>query len=89
MTCTDWDTCKVTSADISPDGKMIVLLGYGKYWLITDFDLNDFSKATVEEVDIGIRSQLESVSFMNENTLILSDEKSRNTGGNLYTLKLN
>ncbi|QCW98632.1 hypothetical protein FGM00_00285 [Aggregatimonas sangjinii] len=86
--CLDWNTCRITSADISPNGKTIVLLGYGKLWRLTDFTLNDFSGVTIEEFDLGIRTQLESVCFSDNDTLFLSDEKRGNEGGNLYSLVL-
>ncbi|WP_273568204.1 hypothetical protein [Maribacter halichondriae] len=86
-TCTDWDTCQITSADISPNGKTIVLMGYGKLWVVSDFTFEDFSKATIEEIDFGVRTQLESVCFKNDSTLLLSDEETGNEGRNLYSFK--
>lgn len=87
-TCKDRDTCQVTSADISPDGKTVVLLGYGKLWTLTDFPEDDFLKGKLTEIDLGVRTQLESVCFKNANTLLLSDEVRDNTGGNLYSYSL-
>lgn len=88
LTCTDWDTCQVTSADISSNGRYVVLLGSGKLWILTDFDFDDFSKATIEEVDLGVRTQLESVCFIDDKTLLLSDEENGSGGGNLYSYQL-
>lgn len=87
--CNNQDICSVTSASISSDGKTIVLLGYGLLWLISDFKLDDFSKGSLKQIDLGIRTQLESVCFLDEATLLLSDERSHGQGGNLYTLDLN
>ncbi len=87
-TCEDSDTCQITSADISPDGKTVVLLGCGKLWMLTDFPEDDFSKGKLTEIDLGVRTQLESVCFKNANTLLLSDEVRDNTGGNLYSYSL-
>jgi hypothetical protein len=87
-TCEDWETCQITAADISPDGKTIVLLSYGKLWIIENFTFDDFSKGKIKEIDLGVRTQLESVCFLDKNTLLLSDEKRRNTGGNLYSFKM-
>lgn len=86
--CKDWDTCRITSAAISPDEKTIVLLGNGKLYLLTDFPEDDFSKAKVSEIDLGVRTQLESVCFKDANTLLLSDEVRDNKGGNLYSYSL-
>ena len=87
-TCDDWETCQITAADISPDGKTIVLLSYGKLWIIENFTFDDFSKGKIKEIDLGVRTQLESVCFFNKNKLLLSDEKRGNTGGNLYSFKI-
>jgi len=86
--CSDWNTCKVTSADISPDGKKIVLLGYGKIWLLTNFYSGDISKVIIKEVDLEIRTQLESIFFTDNKTLLLSDEVRDGSGGNLYSYTL-
>ena len=88
-TCKNRNTCQITSADISPDGKTIVLLSYGKLWSITAFKFDDFSNGTVKEIDLGIRTQLESVCFADNHTLLLSDETRGKTGRNLYSYNLN
>ncbi len=87
-TCNKFSTCQITSAAISPDKKKIVLLGYGTLWLITKFDLPDFSKGTVQFIDLGVRTQLEAVCFKNNSTIFLSDERNHHTGGNLYAFTL-
>lgn len=87
-TCTDLATCQITGAAISPDKKKIALLGYGSLWLITEFDLPDFSKGTVQLIDLGVSTQLEAVCFMDNTTILLSDERNQMTGGNLYTFIL-
>lgn len=87
-TCEEWISCQVTAADISPDGKKIILLGYGKLWLFTDFTFDDFSKGTVKHVDLGGISQLESISFVNDSTLLLADEETKGRGRNLYSYLL-
>ncbi len=86
--CEDWKTCQITSIDISPNGKKIVALSYGKLFLFTDFLLDDFATGTVKEIDLETRNQLESVCFLNEQTLLLSDEVSHGNGGNLYRYTL-
>ncbi|WP_297762002.1 hypothetical protein [uncultured Muriicola sp.] len=87
-TCNKFTTCQITSAAISPDKKKIVLLGYGSLWLITKFDLPNFSKGTVQFIDLGVRTQLEALCFKDNSTMLLSDERNHNTGGNLYTFTL-
>lgn len=85
---TDSATCQITSADISPDGKKIVLLGYGKLWVISNFKNDDFISGTIKEIDLELRTQLESVCFKNNNTLLLSDERDHGSGRNLYSFEL-
>ena len=83
--CTDFSTCKITAADISPDGKTIALLGYGKLWLFTNFNLSNFFEGELNTIDLGVRTQLESISFLNNKTLLLSDEQLHKSGRNLYS----
>ncbi|WP_047247236.1 hypothetical protein [Maribacter thermophilus] len=86
--CNTWKTCQITGMDISPKGDRIVALSYGKLFVFSEFSWDDFTKGKIEEIDLGTRTQLESVFFMNENTLLLSDERSHGRGGNLYYYNL-
>ncbi|MBQ4912999.1 hypothetical protein J8L85_01030 [Maribacter sp. MMG018] len=86
--CTTWKTCQITGMDISPKGDKIAALSYGKIFIFSDFSWDDFTKGKIEEIDLGTRTQLESIFFMDENTLLLSDERSHGTGGNLYYFHL-
>ncbi len=86
--CTDFSTCKITAADISQDGKTIALLGYGKLWLFTNFNLSNFFEGDLKTIDLGSTTQLESISFLNNETLLLSDEELHKTGRNLYSYKI-
>lgn len=88
ITCLDYKSCQVTSADISPDGKKIAVLGYGKLWVFTHFSMDDFTKGTMQTIDLKTNTQLESVCFKDNNTLLLSDEERGLTGRNLYSYKL-
>lgn len=83
--CKEERSCQITSADISPDGKTIAVLGYGKLWLITDFSLKNFKRKKVREIDLGVRTQLEAVCFKSNRELLLSDEATGPTGRNLYS----
>ena len=84
----DENTCRITSATISPDEKTIVLIGNGMLWEFTDFTEDNFTKGNIKTVDLGVRTQLESVCFVTNTTLYLADEKSHKTGSNLYVYKL-
>lgn len=86
--CEEQGVCEVTAADISEDGKTIAILGYGKLWIFTDFTSDDFSQGKMKTIDLGATTQLESICFMDKNTLLLSDEERGNTGRNLYSFSI-
>ncbi|WP_430968477.1 hypothetical protein [Spongiimicrobium sp. 2-473A-2-J] len=86
--CAEQKICQVTSAAISPDGKKIAVLGYGKLWVFTGFDLKDFNMGKMKTIDLEATTQLESVCFLNNETLLLSDEQRAGTGRNLYSYSL-
>ncbi|MBT8183926.1 MAG: hypothetical protein KJN76_03730 [Eudoraea sp.] len=86
--CQEAALCSVTSAAISPDGRKIVLLGYGRIWIITDFEGDNFMAGKITTINHGATTQLEAVCFKNDSTLLLSDERSHGTGRNLYSYTL-
>lgn len=86
--CADQDHCSVTSADISPDGRTIALLSYGFVFLITDFSIPDFNKSSLKIIDLDTDTQIESVCFANDKTLLLADEENKHGGRKLYEYKL-
>lgn len=86
--CADWKTCQITGIDISPSGKKIIALSYGKLFIFTEFTWDNFSNGKIEEIDLGVRTQLESICFISEDLILLSDERSHGSGNNLYSLDL-
>jgi hypothetical protein len=86
--CADQDHCSVTSADISPNGNTIALLSYGFVFLLTDFNVPDLTKASIKIIDLKTDTQVESICFTNNNTLLIADEENRFGGRKLYELKL-
>ena len=88
-TCDDRYWCQITAADLSPDGKTILLLGYGNIWLVeTDLQNGKLLSGKIESIDHGASTQLESICFTTSNILMLADEKGAGGGRNLYTLDL-
>jgi hypothetical protein len=87
-TCPEF-TCWITAADISPDGKKVVLLTSNSVWLFENFKDDDFFSGTATQLDLGFDSQKESICFKDNNTLYITDERSRNFGANLYEFSLN
>ncbi len=84
-TCTsDKYQCWITSAALSPDKKKLALLGSNKMWIFKNWEGNDFFSGSVKEIDLGIVTQKEAITFYNDSIVILADEKFKGIGGNLY-----
>jgi hypothetical protein len=56
--------------------------------VLSGFTANDFSNAKIEKVSLNHNSQKESVVFLDDKTLLIADEKNKDTGGNVYTFSL-
>ncbi|WP_426431478.1 hypothetical protein ACPX19_03335 [Winogradskyella sp. HB-48] len=80
---------KITSADISDDGKSIVLLNHDKLWKITGFEKDDFFSGNIEELGFDHNSQKEGICFKNSSQVYITDERNGVEGGNIYSFKLN
>lgn len=85
--CKDLE-CWITSADISPNGKKVALLSQKNVLIFSDFNGDKFLSGKVTKIDLIHRSQKESITFKDNNTLLITDEKAHGSGGNLYQLKL-
>lgn len=81
--------CWITAADISNDGKKLVLLNHKSVWVFTDFKGDDFFSGKSKEYSFEHLSQKESVTFQSNSTLFIADEGNRNSGRNLYRFQLN
>jgi hypothetical protein len=79
---------KITSADISDDGKTIVLLKHDKLWKISNFKGDHFFEGTIVELKFDHNSQKEGICFVNNSTVYITDERSHGKGGNLYEFKI-
>ena len=79
---------RVTSADISEDGKTIVLLNHGRVWKLTDFKDKKFFKGTIEELILEDKTQKEGVCFKTDSIVYITDERNKSEGGNIYTFRL-
>lgn len=78
----------ITSADISNDGKKVVLLSQKNILIFTDFKGDNFLSGKVKEIELTHETQKEGICFKDNTTLLITDEKSGGEGGNLYQLKL-
>ncbi|WP_026776584.1 hypothetical protein [Polaribacter sp. Hel_I_88] len=79
----------ITAADISEDGKKVVLLSQKNVLIFTDFKSDNFLSGKVKKIPLEHQSQKEGVCFKDKNTLIITDEKAGRKGGFLYELKIN
>lgn len=87
-TCSNYKKCAVTAADISPDGKTAVLLTGDKVFVLTNFGAGNFAKCKMQMHELGFVSQKEGLCFIDNNTLLIADEKDKKTGGKLYQFQL-
>jgi len=87
-TCGKFSRCAITSADISPDEKKVALLTGDKVFLFTDFNGDDFFSGKSETIDLEHFSQKEGLGFASDDEILISDEKTKKIGGNIYSLKL-
>jgi len=79
---------KVTSADISDNGKTVVLLNHNRLWKLTDYTSDDFFNGNIESIKFDHDSQKEGVNIIDSNTVLITDEKTKHEGGNIYRFSL-
>lgn len=77
--------CWITGAAISPNRKKLALLGSNKIWLFQNWKNDDFFSGDLTEIDLGLITQKEAITFFNDSLLVIADEKFHGIGGNLYT----
>ena len=77
-----------TGAGISPDQTKMILIGYKKYWLFTDFSGADFFSGHFHTFDFQDLTQKEAVCFLSNTELYITDESTSGSGQKLYYLNL-
>ena len=86
---------KITGADISDDGKKIVLLGYVKkadcfLWVLEDFINDNFLSGKKTKFTLGaykVLGQTEGIVFNSENSVLISSEKKKEIPPRLYMVE--
>ena len=78
----------ITSADISDDGKKVVLLSQKNILVFTNFTGDNFFSGSVKKIPLTHKSQKEGICFKGDNTLLITDERAGGEGGNLYEYSL-
>ncbi|MDV7698897.1 hypothetical protein N6B72_18365 [Chryseobacterium soli] len=74
----------ITSASINSTKDRIVLLNHKNIRVLTGFSAHDFSKVKIQKIPLDHNSQKEGVVFLDDKTLLIADEKDKETGGNVY-----
>nr|WP_321227016.1 hypothetical protein [uncultured Psychroserpens sp.] len=77
---------KVTSADVSDDGKTVALLNHDRLWKLTGFKSDDFFSGSIEAIEFDHDSQKEGINFIDSNSVLITDEKTKHEGGKIYTI---
>lgn len=79
----------ITSAAINSTKDKIILLNHKNIRVLTGFTADDFSAAKIEKIPLNHNSQKEAVVFRDDKTLLIADERDKQTGGNVYQFSLN
>lgn len=87
-TCGKFSRCAVTAADISPDGRKVALLTGDKVFLFTGFSSDAFFDAKSETIELEDFSQKEGLGFATNDEILITDERTKKVGGNIYRLSL-
>ncbi|MCR8666718.1 hypothetical protein NO995_03430 [Aestuariibaculum sp. M13] len=80
---------QITSADISDDGKTVVLLNHEKVWTLTNFTDDNFFGGKLTKLPFEHDSQKEGVCFEDNDTILITDESNDDLGSNIYSFELN
>lgn len=84
--CQNIKNCQITGADISNDGKRLALLTHDKIFIFSNYSNDLFFGGNYKKIELDHNSQKEAICF-SKNTLFITDEKNKATGGNLYKLR--
>ena len=84
----DDDDCFITDAAINQAEDKIALLTYNKIILLDSFDDKTPDKSKTSKIKLKHKSQKEGITFVNDSTLMIIDERSKHKGNFLYKYKL-
>lgn len=85
----------ITGADYDAKNKRLVLCGYKNYhnfvWIFEGATSQKFLTTSYQKVELGglHKAQIEGVSFLNENTILFSTEKTKDFKAQLWTIPIN
>ncbi|MCK0131707.1 SdiA-regulated domain-containing protein [Flavobacteriaceae bacterium F08102] len=84
----DGKNTKITSADISDDGKTVIVLNHDNVWKLNNFSGEHFFDGTITEMPFEHSSQKEGICFKNDDSVYITDEKNKSSGGKLYQFSI-
>lgn len=82
-----YNDAAITSATINSKNQ-IVLLTHKNIHVLSGFTANDFNSAKIQKIPLNHNSQKEAIVFVDDKTLLIADEKDKQTGGNVYQFLL-
>lgn len=86
--CNKFETCAITSATISSNGKKLLLLCHDKIWLFQNFKADHFTNGEIHELSLPNNSQKEAICFKDSETIFVAAEKSKKKDARLYRFNL-
>jgi len=85
----DLNEGKITSADISPDGKKVVLCSYQKIWVFYNFEGREFFDGDVLELDIpNGYNKREAICFIDNCKGVMTNERTSSSPESLYSFNI-
>lgn len=79
-----WDYWWITSAALNPDKSSLVLLGYDKLWVFENFNGSKFLQGKNTTYQFEALSQKEGITFLDNNKFMITDERNRHGGGDVF-----
>ncbi len=70
------------------DQQRIAILSHQKVWVFEAFQNENFFSGKITEVDLNHHSQKEALTFKDNATIWIADEKVKKSGGNVYQFEL-
>lgn len=83
-----YNDAAITSATINSTKDKIVLLSHKNVHILTGFNADDFSGTQISKIPLHHNSQKEAIVFVNDQTLLIADEKGKDESGNVYKFSL-
>ena len=81
--------CWITSAALSPNKKRLALLDSQRIWLFENWQGDDFFSGDKYRIDLGIVTQKEAITFLDNDNRVFTDEEFLGIGRNAYEINLN